>query len=604
MDFFPRSKLGNLCFGSILTKILLGMGCHWSIALLLCEFYALFRPKERSIYPAFGAIFCILGGISWKWGTFLNETALEIQSLVRSSPLPKSFQGISLAILLGKAQYLDQETKFLAQNTGVMHLFAASGLHLGIFLSLISLSVTPLFKNLRISWGISLLFGFLYLVLVEFPLSFVRAYSFYIFFVLSKIFYVKLSKRDLFWNSFAGVWLWRGAGLGSPSSWLSYGAIFAILFAKPKLDPLFPYKKGRFAFDLFSLSSVCTFYTIPTCLWFFGKTSLLGILANLIAIPWIGISLPLLGLTIILFKVTKFPWIWVPYEFALKFLLSILDLMQKYLSMSITIQFEILIFWSCCFLLLLILKSPVLHLVIYLLFFVSLYLNPRGQTETAIYIEKGLFVYDNGYKVNLDGYCKNTQKKIQFLDKNDLCRKRDFQVTHRSCLSTALSCQRKGSKVSWIGVTPMPKAWESELEIPSKPKHPYLLYRGTRNGRNDLLKNLLGPSEAFHGILFLDLPPWSKETKEDILRFQKILGVSSRWKTISLEEVQTPEKSKNPFRNPELSQHKWLQAPKEIWSELSHRFSHPGTNSNFGQANLGTNWRILSGDWSRSGSFD
>ena len=103
-----------------------------------------------------------------------------------NSLLDAPFGGLAAALLVGVRDYIDESTYALFRDSGLAHLLAISGLHMGLF-------CFSVFSVLRVFFGLfpsvsqhiavhklaalcSLLAGGIYLILAGFPISAIRAY--------------------------------------------------------------------------------------------------------------------------------------------------------------------------------------------------------------------------------------------------------------------------------------------------------------------------------------------------------------------------------------------------------------------------------------------
>ena len=106
------------------------------------------------------------------------------------------------AFILGDIGYIDSDVYNNFQNNGVTHLFAVSGMHIGLFIMVFNKVLKKLhFKDNMISYIIIMFFGF-YLFLVGFSASVVRATIFYMLLFLNKRFNWNFKSIRLFYFLF------------------------------------------------------------------------------------------------------------------------------------------------------------------------------------------------------------------------------------------------------------------------------------------------------------------------------------------------------------------------------------------------------------------
>ncbi|MHB1686024.1 MAG: DNA internalization-related competence protein ComEC/Rec2 [Ignavibacteriaceae bacterium] len=195
-------------------------------------------------------------------------------------------------LLLADRSEIDPEAKVDFINSGVMHVLAVSGLHVG-FIALIFIF---LFGRLNIYFRSALTIAGLifFMVITGMPSSVVRAV------IMSIVVLITLltNRTTNLFNSLALaafiILLFDPNELFNPSFQLSFAAVFSIAaiypFFRNKINELkikSVIVKNLFLFFAVSLSAQIG--TLPFTLVYFSKFSVIALLANLIVIPTIGI---------------------------------------------------------------------------------------------------------------------------------------------------------------------------------------------------------------------------------------------------------------------------------------------------------------------------
>ncbi|HZI02350.1 MAG TPA: ComEC/Rec2 family competence protein [Flavisolibacter sp.] len=197
--------------------------------------------------------------------------------------------GLAEALMIGYKQDLDKELVESYTNTGVVHIIAISGLHLGIIYMLLLFITKPLHrKNMHWTrflvivaglWSFSLLAGA--------QPSVLRSALMFSCMALSTV----LRRRNTIYNTMAlsaflllcadPFWLWN---LGFQ---LSYCAVLSILiFFRPIYHWFyFPNKLIQFFWQLAAVSIAAQILTLPLSIYHFHQFPLLFLLANLVAVP-------------------------------------------------------------------------------------------------------------------------------------------------------------------------------------------------------------------------------------------------------------------------------------------------------------------------------
>lgn len=191
---------------------------------------------------------------------------------------------LAAAIFLSRPSELNEQILYGGRKLGIAHLFAASGLHLGILF----VSITWLFKQLRLknAESIGLAFCLLYSWLLGFPVSLNRAFIFALIYTLGKIFSIDVYFPSLLAFSACIV------EILFPGSLFSFGFLFSFAVTativgfhralSEILTPLPSYLRTTLAVQL-SASIAAG----PLSYFLFSQYSIFSLLLNFILIPFI-----------------------------------------------------------------------------------------------------------------------------------------------------------------------------------------------------------------------------------------------------------------------------------------------------------------------------
>lgn len=245
-------------------------------------------------------------------------------------------RGVAEALLIGYKAHLDKTLMNAYSNTGVIHIIAISGLHLGMIYSLLLLLFKPFarFRQLKFVrtfcilfflWGFALLTGA--------GASVLRAAVMFSFLLLGE----QQNRPHHQLNSLAGsafcLLIFKPAFLWDIGFQLSYAAVLGILFfARPIEKSL--YLKNKFlqmSWQMGSITLAAQMLTLPLLLYYFHSFPNLFLIANWIAVPVSGLILYLL---IGLLLVAPFSFIAIPLGGCIDWLLLQLNqLIQKTASL-------------------------------------------------------------------------------------------------------------------------------------------------------------------------------------------------------------------------------------------------------------------------------
>ena len=207
--------------------------------------------------------------------------------------------GVAMGMILGKRSFMSRKFKREASFTGIMHLFAASGLHLGILYGLV---YWPLSRwkgrYSRTALLLPIPVAFLPVFLLGFPPSLLRAFFFLLFFTIRSLMQRRSTRLDMVANTALAILLFAPENLTGLSTVLSLGAVTGILFFFPVIyrslagaEPGF-FRKWISA--QFALSFSATLLITPVLIGVFHIHPFLSPFVNLLAVPLTGLILPLL----------------------------------------------------------------------------------------------------------------------------------------------------------------------------------------------------------------------------------------------------------------------------------------------------------------------
>lgn len=216
---------------------------------------------------------------------------------------------IAAAMSLGDKRSLDAAQRQSFSATGVSHVLALSGLHLGILFSLYSLLFVNRLRSRRgrvfaSLVGVALLWGFA--LLVGFPLSLVRATVMFTLWQLSVVLYSERSSLNNLALAALLILLFSPASLFDIGFQLSFTSVFFILLLTPHIPRPRWLRRSRLLALLYgwlTVSIVAQIGTGPLVAYYFHTIPLVGLLGNLLAIP---LAYVILGLALVFFLIPGF----------------------------------------------------------------------------------------------------------------------------------------------------------------------------------------------------------------------------------------------------------------------------------------------------------
>ena len=267
----------------------------------------------------------IVEGCVWKWGRRL-EGVRNMWREALASGLGKEDGAVMAAMLLGEKGEMDQELKTLYQVNGIGHILAISGLHL----SFIGIGMYKLIRRMTGSYPIGGVFGILFLMLyilmVGFTVSAVRALVMFLFRVGADMAGRRYDAPTALSAAAVAVLLWRPLSLYDGGFWLSFGAVFGVLAVVPVLqgwmERKYPENKGgrmqksdRISMTYRICMSIVQGLTaslginliiLPVLLYYFFEFPIYSLFLNLFVIPLMSVLL-FMGMAGSLFSVFFLP---------------------------------------------------------------------------------------------------------------------------------------------------------------------------------------------------------------------------------------------------------------------------------------------------------
>lgn len=251
------------------------------------------------------------------WGHLIDRLRQYLQEKIHHSLGDQPTVGLITALIMGAQGAITQDQWQVMRATGTNHLMAIAGVHIA-FVSGFVYTLVNFFwrRSQRLALKLpapqaaacgALFAALIYSALAGFALPTQRALVMLLVLMLGLF----LRRALNAWNAFAlallFILLWDPLATLSISFWLSFGAVFAIIYGvggrlKPK--GLW-WKYGR-------IQWVITIALIPISLALFQQSSMISLVANFIAVPAVGILvLPLCLIGAIFLVIFPFAGHWI-----------------------------------------------------------------------------------------------------------------------------------------------------------------------------------------------------------------------------------------------------------------------------------------------------
>ena len=205
-------------------------------------------------------------------------------------------QGILLTLLTGQRDYIDRDTYNSFVDSGIIHILAVSGLHVGIIYFMVLGICYPFSDTLAlriIKWLFAICVLTFFAILTGLQASVLRAVL-----MFSLVHTGKIIKRDS--NSLNSVSLSAFILLLINPDFLffvgfqlSYSAVFGILLKGPIIKRMYAtqHRITKWLWNFASISFAAQLATLPLTMYYFKQFPLYFILSNYIAIPYASLTL-------------------------------------------------------------------------------------------------------------------------------------------------------------------------------------------------------------------------------------------------------------------------------------------------------------------------
>ena len=228
-----------------------------------------------------------------------------IYTKIKQATAQLPYQGLILALTVGEKHLITDSQWKTVKSTGISHLLAISGLHIGIvflFGSMLAKLLLKLycyvFNKEHIVPFVALFFGLAaalgYAWLAGFSIPTVRAFLMLCLLVLIISNKKLLNARFVIINTLFVIVLVNPLSLLEPGLWLSFVAVVVIISTFWWFPVLSANKLVKYTQSIVKMQMALFIFMVPITILVFNGFSASGAVVNLIAVPWVSfVTVPL-----------------------------------------------------------------------------------------------------------------------------------------------------------------------------------------------------------------------------------------------------------------------------------------------------------------------
>jgi competence protein ComEC len=214
----------------------------------------------------------------------------KILTIIKKHIKSKQNAGLAEAMLIGYRADLDKELLNAYTNTGVVHIIAISGLHLGLIFMLMDLLIRSMAGRKRAAWAglfISLPLLWSFAILTGSSASVIRSAIMFSFIIVGKAIGRKSNGMNSLLGSAFIMLLWNPDLRFDLGFQLSYAAVASILLFDQKIKKMvfFKNKSALYLWSMVSITLAAQVLTTPLVIAHFHRFPTLFLFTNLVAVP-------------------------------------------------------------------------------------------------------------------------------------------------------------------------------------------------------------------------------------------------------------------------------------------------------------------------------
>ena len=230
-----------------------------------------------------------------------NYIRYYLENTFRKFSINEEVNAFLNAIILGNKNLMNNTERNIYRNSGTMHLFAVSGIHIGFIYLILNLLLSLILRNKFFCQGLITILLATYLDIVNYPPSAQRAVIMIIFWQITKLFDKKINLiSTLFWSALITVLL-DSEQLFYVGYQLSYTVVFGIIIIFKTINSKYENKLINFLLSSLKTSYAAFCGSMLLIFDYFGMIVPGSILINMLIVPICFILLIIIFFVILFF---------------------------------------------------------------------------------------------------------------------------------------------------------------------------------------------------------------------------------------------------------------------------------------------------------------
>lgn len=343
------------------------------------------------------------------WDSFWYKNRQKLIASFSYQNWNNTTKSIVFALLFGYKNLIDPSIIENYQNSGVIHILAISGLHVGILYLFISFFLKPLRntkKGLVLKLLITLVFLWSFAVLTGFNASVTRAVTMFSIIAIGRA----LNRDTSIYNSIAFsallLLVFKPNFIFDIGFQLSYAAVLSIVAFQPYFKNLYftKFKIVNYFTDLVMVSLAAQIGVLPLSIYYFNQFPVLFLVANIVIIP-LTTAVVITSLATLILNFI-FPTLAILLGKVVAFFINLMNLYTKWISsfQDLVIQNISFSFFLCIL--------AYLSIICFILYFYN------KKTRTLYYFISSVILFQFAYIITL--IQKNSTEEFIVYNANEL----------------------------------------------------------------------------------------------------------------------------------------------------------------------------------------